>query len=153
MTDTVTIQSPGMGLDLREFQRFARALRKAQPELALGLRVKLRAAGEIVAGITRSNFAAASTSVPPSVKVRVSSATIAVVAGGPGVPMAGLLEMGNKGGRGADTFRHPVFGNRAAWVDQPMHPSLGPAVEQGSEAVYEAAIDALDEAVKIAVSE
>ena len=45
----------------------------------------------------------------------------------PGVPIAKLYEVGNKGRGGGSTFRHPVFGNRENWVDQPRYPFLAAA--------------------------
>jgi hypothetical protein len=47
-----------------------------------------------------------------------------------GNAIAGLFELGNKGkGKSrvatkSGKFRHPVFGDRSVWVDQPMHPYL-----------------------------
>jgi hypothetical protein len=150
---TVNLTTGGVGVDTTEFAAFARALRKAEPKLAAGVRVKLREAGDIVARDARDNVDGASAKVADSIRVRVSAATVSVVAGGSGVPMAGLLELGNAGDVGAGKFRHPVFGNTDVWVDQPMHPYLGPAMETGSEAAAQAAIDALDEAIAIVVGE
>lgn len=154
----VTINTGGIGLDLRDFSRFAKALRKAEPALAKGLAVRLRAAGEIVAAEARSNAAAISKSIPPSIKVRVSGATVSVVAGGNGVPLAGLLELGNAGRTSSTAtnesrFRHPVFGHSKVWVNQPMHPYLLPALRNKSEVAQQAAVDALDEAIAIIVTD
>ena len=59
---------------------------------------------------------------------------MSVRAGSADVAIAGLFELGNKGGSrsAASTrrgvFRHPVFGHRDIdWPDQPMHPFLRPA--------------------------
>jgi len=151
---SVTISTEGVGLDTRDFARFAKALRKASPELATALRVELRAAGNIVAETAEINAADASKTIPPSIKVRVSAATVSVVAGGKTVPLAGLMELGNKGNRtAAATFRHPVYGH---WTNaakpQRTHPYLAPAVQESGEAAQAAVVEALDRAIAVAVS-
>lgn len=149
-----TISTGGIGLDLRDFARFAKALRKAAPELAAQLKIRLRAAGEVVAETARSNAEAASRTIPSSIKVRVSGATISVVAGGAGIPLAGLMEMGNAGGSdGAALFRHPLWGH---WVSgkgiQATHPYLLPAIQSDADAAEIAAVEALDWAIGIATA-
>ncbi len=139
----------GMGVDVRDFAAFARALRKGSPEVALQLRVDLRAVGEIVASEARVRAAEWSKTIPPSIRVRTSGATVSVIAGGSGVPLAGLFELGNQGqrGLGGTDFRHPVWGNRNVWVSQPMHPFLAPSLEAKIDAVEVAAVEALDSAI------
>lgn len=150
----VTLQTGGIGLDTRDFARFAKALRRAQPALAKSLMLKLRAAGQIVADEAKVLSADASVTIPPSIKVRVSGATVSVVAGGNGIPLAGLMELGNKGAATAQaSFRHPVFGNMDVWVQQSTHPYLLPALDKAGFAAEKAATDALDEAIAIAVSD
>jgi hypothetical protein len=143
----------GVGLDTRDFARFAKALRRASPEIRRALVLRLRTAGEIVAEEARAYIEGSSRSIPPTIKVRVSAATVAVVAGGKDNAIAGLLELGNKGNRGAPgaTFRHPVFGG-PAWVQQSTHPFLAPAVREKIVDVERAAIDALDAAIAMAVA-
>ena len=135
----------GIGLDTSDLRRLAKDLRAAKSPLLKGMRQGLRAAGEIVAADARVRAEEASKTIPPSIKVRVASTTVAVVAGGPGVPLAGLMEIGNKkSAKGATTFRHPVFGNRTRWVDQPMHPYLAPAGRAHEAEVERAVADVID---------
>jgi hypothetical protein len=47
------------------------------------------------------------------------------------------------------TFRHPVFGNKAVWVEQPMHPALGPAVEANADRIELLTLKALDRALEV----
>lgn len=141
----------GVGVITRDFSVFAKALKIAAPELRKQLTVNLRAVGEVVAAEARSRASQYSVTVPDSIKVRVSGATVSVVAGGSGVPMASLLELGNKGSREEAMFRHPVFGDRANWVQQPMHPYLGPALLAKIGEVEVAAVEALDAAIAEAV--
>lgn len=155
---TVTLNTGGIGLDTTDFAKFAKALRKNAPALSKGLVVKLRAAGMIVANEAKVLSADASVTIPPSIRVRVSGATVSVVAGGNGVPLAGLMEYGNKGrssstATGQGRFRHPVFGNMDVWVNQPMHPYLRPALVSGAPAAQSAIVDALDEVVALIKAE
>lgn len=143
MTSPATVHL-GVGVDTRDYRAFARALRTAAPDIAAQLKLRLAVVGSVVADEAEARASEASTSVPPSIKVRVSGATTIVQAGGAGIPTAGLLELGNKGKGGGDEFTHPVFGNRAVWVKQAMHPYLGPAVLAKADDVEEAALAALD---------
>lgn len=153
------INSGGFGVDTSDFRVVATALRRAGGETPKRLRTGLRTAGEIVATEARAIVGAYSESVPPTIKVRVTSTTVSVVAGGNGVPMGGLLEEGNAAGsHTGPTFKHPVFAPKDShgdqsvkWVDQPMHPYLLPAAAR-KEPEFEVAITAcLDEAVKTIV--
>jgi hypothetical protein len=147
---TVTLKSSGLSMDTTAFKDFAKALRRAQPVLARGLRARLREAGELVAAEARSNLSGVSTSIPPTIKVRTSGAGVAVVAGGNGKPLAGLFELGNQGRSGGTTFRHRVFGSDT-WVEQPMHPFLYKALESKAEEAEALVVEALDAAIAEAV--
>jgi hypothetical protein len=148
VTSTIT---GGGGVDTRDFRKFAKALMVAAPMVYATLRINMRGVGDIVANEARGIAAGASTTVPDSIKVRVSGATVSVVAGGAGVPMGGLLEEGNVGGS-KGTFRHPVFGNATVWASQPMHPFLAPALANKMDAAEIAAVEALDLAIEEAVT-
>lgn len=148
---TVTLSGLG-GVDTRDFKAFAKALAVAAPMIRKELILNLRAVGAIVAEEAKVTVSPFSRTIPDSIKVRVSGATVSVVAGGAGVPLGALFETGNVGKRGGDTFNHPVFGNRATWVAQPMHPYLGPALISKIDAVEVAAVEALDRAIGLAVT-
>jgi hypothetical protein len=150
---TTTLKSGGISVDTTDFRAFAKALRKAAPVLSAEMRTELRAAGEIVAAEARQRASDVSKSVPPTIKVRVSGATVSVVAGGNGKPLAGLLELGNAGSGGGGKFRHPVFGNKKVWVSQDMHPFLFPALEARADEAQRGILNAVDKAVGIIVSE
>jgi hypothetical protein len=145
---TTTLSSGGLSVDTRDFQKFAKALRKAQPLLATKMRVKLREAGQLVADKAKENVAPFSTSIPPRIKVRTSGVTVSVIATG---DLAGLFELGNKGGSASGEFRHPLFGNMNVWYAQPMHPFLGKALEEKSEEAVELILEALTEAMEFVV--
>ena len=139
---TQTVKGLG-GVDTRDFAKFAKALRKAAPELNVRLRTKLKGAAEFVAEDARKRAAPNSTKIPPSVKTRVTGVTTTVVAGGKKAPNAVPFEHYGKQGR----FRHPVFGNRDVWVTQQAHPFFRDAVRAGLPAAKVAAVEALDEAI------
>lgn len=148
MANTVIVKSGGIGIDTTDFRVVAKALRLAGGQTAKNLRRGLRAAGEIVATEARAISSANSKKIPPTIKVRVTSTTVSVVAGGNGVPEAGLFEMGNAGRSASGTFRHPVFGDKEVWVDQPMHPFLKPAAANKENELETAVVAVLDDAVK-----
>ena len=138
-------------VDTADFSRFADALKRAAPEIRTRLRPRLQEAGELVAEEARSRAGEVSATVPSSIKVRVTgAASVAIVAGGSGVPMAGLLELGNAGRNGGATFRHPVYGNRHAWANQKMHPYLVPALDARAHEAVDAIAKVLDDAVEVA---
>ena len=132
--------------DTQQVSRLARALARAAPEAWAACRVSLRAAGMIVADDARGR-ASFSTRIPGSIRVRTGRGNVRVVAGGPTAPDAAPLE--NKGQSG--NFRHPVWGNREVWVDQPARPFLAPALDAHREEVAQLMEDAVLRAVEMAI--
>ncbi|MGH7721506.1 MAG: hypothetical protein ACRENL_01555 [Candidatus Dormibacteria bacterium] len=138
-------------LDIHDFAAFAVALRRAEPLIGHELTARLRAVGHLVADEAKAISGQFSVQIPPTISVHVQKSVVSVEAGGGGLAIAGLLEVGNQGSRGADSFRHPVFGDKAVIVEQPTHPYLAPALAAKSDAVEAAAQAALDVAVAAAV--
>ncbi len=126
-------------IDTSELKRFAVQLRKSAPELSKEFNAGLRAGGELVAQQAKSN-ASFSSRIPGSIKVRRAGVKVTVSAGGASAPEAAPLEHGGQPG----TFRHPVFGNREVWVNQPARPFLMPAVEAEAENVAVLVLNACD---------
>lgn len=153
MADQVNLNL-GIGGDFTDFARFTRALRKAKPEVAKLLRMRLRTAGKLVADDAKVRASEHSQSIPPSIKIRTSGMMVAVIAGGEGVPLAGLYELGNKPNRRNDptSFRHPLFGNKNIWYSQQAYPFLAAAVRDHIEQVEFEASLALAEAIQKVVS-
>lgn len=149
MANTVT-ERTGLAIDTRDFANLSRALRKASPELAAEFRGELRAIGQIVADEAKRIAEESSESIPPTIRVSVRLATVSVLAGDGENAIAGLFELGNKGGGKSQaaskrgTFRHPVFGNRDVWVNQDMHPYEKPAQERTMAQVDAALLQVLD---------
>lgn len=150
------------GVDTRELRKLVRDMRRFKPDKEM--HKALRVAGLMIAEDAKEIAGEVSTSVPPTVKVRVSKTKISVVAGNQDVPLAGLLELGNKGknrkqqtASSSGEFRHPVFGDRdeAEWVAQPMHPYLLKAAaknERNIEHLEGAAVAAAFRAVDLDVT-
>ena len=154
---TVTVRTGGSGIDTRDFRNVVKVLRKASPQSARELRKNLRSAGVIVAAKAKEIAGEHSEKIPPTIKVRVSSTTVAVVAGGKDAPTAGLFELGNTGGSKSAAasrrgeFRHPVFGHREVWVKQEMHPFLAPAAESTAPEFTAKVEETLDGLAKLIV--
>ena len=134
MAETITVLSPGKaGVDTKQLRQLTRDFKDWKPDKQL--KRYLRGAGDLIADDARKNIEPFSKKIPPTIKVRLSKTRVSVVAGGAGVPTGGLFELGTKG-RGksqaaarSGVFRHPVFGDRGVWVNQPMHPYLLRAAE------------------------
>lgn len=151
---TTTLKSGGISLDTTDFRQFAKALRRAEPQLNKRLRKQLRAAGDLVAAEARSRVSPYSKSIPPTIAVRATGTTVSVIAG-KGVPLAGLFELGSK--RSAfGVFRAPNYppagtSGSDAYVrgghTQPMHPFLGPALAAKANEAETLIINALDETI------
>jgi hypothetical protein len=127
--------SGGVHADTRQLKEFIKSLRDTYPVAATGLKEKLRAGGEIVASEARKIAGEHSTSIPPTIRTSVYGAVVSVKGGNKSTPLAALYELGNKGKRSADSFRHPVFGRENDWVDQARYPFLVPALEKSGPAM------------------
>lgn len=130
-------------VDVSDFKRFARALRKAAPETATKMRKGLRTSAGVIAEGAKAN-ASFSERIPASVKVRTSGVTVAVIAGGEKAPNAAPIE-----NRGKGKVRHPVFGNPDVWTDKNSHDSwFTPAVRDGAIVFRTSMVDVLSDAVE-----
>lgn len=150
---TRTISTGGVGIDVTEFKNVSKALRKASTRMPLSLRKKLKDAGEIVAEEARHRSSEHSTTIPGSIKVTTAGATIAIKAGGPGVPMAGLYEIGNTRGSNNGYFRAPLFGDKEHWYDHKMYPFLVASAAAKADDLTAAILTVFDEALSTIVYE
>jgi hypothetical protein len=144
------------------FSPVIRAIKKWEPEVRKQLRKELRGSGEMIAGGARLLAGAHSKTIPATIKTRTRiqsrKVEVEIRAGSADVPIAGLYELGNKGGSksqasaGRGQFRHPVFGDRGKWVNQDRYPYLAPIVKLRTAAVTQrvsAAVNQANEAVKL----
>jgi hypothetical protein len=139
MTETFTAGSRGKsGIDLKELKKLTADLHKWNPDKAL--KKEMRKAAAPIVDEARVLIAGRSKSVPGTIRARTTRNGITLLAGGPGVPVAILQEIGNIKGRGKNRaatrrglFRHPVYakGPRSSWhwVDQKRESFLLPAAE------------------------
>lgn len=135
--------------DAGQIAEFRRALRQLDAELAKDLTKELRRV--IVAEVVPTAKANASWSsrIPGNIRPMVQARRLGVRVASKRTPHARPFEGISKGARGArGTFRHPLFGNRNHWFEQPTRPFLAPAMEANQEKAVEGALKAFDDASK-----
>jgi hypothetical protein len=112
-------------IDVSELKNLGKALHRAAPLVEREFNKGMKSYGDLVAADakTKANF---SSRIPGTIKARRRGRSVSVVAGGSNAPHAPAFEHGGQGG----SFRHPVYGNFDAWVEQPAHPYLHPAAEE-----------------------
>lgn len=132
-----------MSVDFVGIRALVGSLGDMPAEVRANLRKELRVVGQSALSKARSN-ASWSSRIPPAISVRVSTrgdkAGVYLRVDAARAPHARPYE--GIGSRGA-TFRHPVFGDRDAWVTQATRPYLVPAVQ----AVRDEALRAAEQAV------
>lgn len=104
------------------YRDIERKLTRFDSELKKQTRAKLRELSVEVANLARAR-ASWSAKIPPLIKPTATQAGAGVRIAGRPTPIGVLNE------RKAGEWRHPVFGNRDAWVVQKAHPSLRPTME------------------------
>lgn len=123
------------------FTAFYKAVKASDKQLAASLRKQLQTVGNTVRDRAKGN-ASWSARIPSSIKTSVTQKGVSVKAGGAKAPHAAAFEHGGKPGM----FRHPVFGNREMWVNQPARPYLAPAMNADEAAA--GVLNAIDEWVR-----
>lgn len=125
-------------IDARDLSAFAREIRTASRRTGRELHDALKDSAKIVADAAREM--AGSDKIAATIREGARGGSVYVKAGGPELPIAALREVGNSStervllqSKRSGTFKHPVFAGKNlprsewTWVDQPMHPYLGPA--------------------------
>lgn len=123
-------------LDVRisapDLSKLAKDLKAADKELLKELRKGMRAAAQPALSRAKSN-ASFSRRIPGAITISVTfparGARVRVRVNSAKAPHGRAIENGGKPG----TFRHPVFGNRDRWVDQPARPFFWPAMDGAKE--------------------
>lgn len=129
--------------DVRELRALSTALGRFDAELQKEFLLGLKRAGDVVATQAKINVSSASTRIPGTVKVKRTGLVVKVSAGGARAPHAAPFE--HKGLPGS--FRHPLFGNREHWYDQPAAPFLSPALTTRMADVTQAILATVDTAL------
>lgn len=140
-----------MPMTVTGIREVAFALGEIPAEIKKVLKPAVLDAGEIVAAQMRQNasfspWIAANVNVSASFGVRTAGARITVPERG--FPHAGEVRTFEGNGVSPTPFRHPVYGNRNAWVSAMTHPFAGPAVEEKHDeatAVIAAAVETVIE--------
>lgn len=121
MTDDVMLEFGGQGLDdlTRDLKEASYTVRAEIDKTVAVIAEEIRA--EAILLVSKH-----SKTIPPTIKVEMVPGAAVIKAGNETTPLAVLYELGNKGkgGRAKSTFRHPLFGDRDKWFDQPRHPFL-----------------------------
>lgn len=123
-------------LDAAQRRVLVRDLKKAAGPVAQAVRDEAEAMGlHRAAGAVSVQFRA--TQRKASVLIAVSAAK---------APYARPISGGSQGRRTVN--RHPVFGNRQVWVDQPVRPFMARALEKSTPGVGQALVDAMQRAAR-----
>jgi hypothetical protein len=99
-------------------------LRAMSTEVRREVRPALVEAAQPIVAQAKAN-ASWSTRIPGAIRARVVKRGVDIVVSRKKAPHARPLE----GITGANSFRHPVMGNRDVWVSQPTRPFLDPAMK------------------------
>lgn len=135
----------------KQLGAFSQDLKRLQDgkDLRKALRRNLRRTAEPIKRRVQAN-ASWSRRIPGAVKITTSLTArhpaVGIKVDSKKAPHARPLERGSKGRRTVN--RHPVFGNREVWVDQPTRPFFFGATNGAMPDVERAAIDAVNEAAK-----
>lgn len=129
-------------IDPVQWNKFLRDLRQLAPEVRKELVKRMKSFLDPLANTAKQN-ASWSTRIPGAIAKTVSGRKIGLRVRSAKAPHARPYE-----GMSGATFRHPVFGNRSAWVPQQARPFLKPAVDANRDEFMEAAGKAVDEAAR-----
>jgi hypothetical protein len=117
-------RSRGWGVDTSEVEWLVKEFRSVPKELQPAIRREVRAAGKGFLDAVKAD-ASWSSRIPAAVKIKTSFAQrgsgVRVFVDSKAAPHARPYEGLAPGGNRA-SFRHPVYGNREAWVTQATRP-------------------------------
>ncbi len=136
----VSIQGAG------EVRNLAEAIGRVPIKARLTMRPALQRAGQEIKADAQAR-ASWSSRIPGSLTLRVQlrGARLGIVLAASSArapharPFEGLLN---------PQFRHPVFGNREAWVTQGARPFMWPAAQAGRDRVTDAVVGAVEAALR-----
>jgi hypothetical protein len=135
----------------RSLSDLARDMRRAATVVRKETDKTVVAVGAKVAAVAKEEAGRHSKSIPPTIRLAAIPGAAVIRAGNQDTPMAELYEIGNKGGkRTSETFRHPVFGQKDVWVEQPRFRFLAPALAVDRRAITKQMEQAWDKALEAA---
>lgn len=122
-----------MPLTVTGVAELVRAFGEVPAEVKAVLKPAVLEAGNLIGDQVKSN-AGFSSWIPGAVKVSASFGSVTagakITVAERGFPHAGEVRVFEGNGVNPTPFRHPVYGNRNAWVSAVTHPFAHPAVEQ-----------------------
>lgn len=123
--------------------QFLRALKLYAPLVHKQFRSKARDIAKAIAAEAKSN-ASWSGRIPGAISPSVTTKFVGVRVSKKKAPHGGLYERGSTGR--PKVVRHPLFGNKNVWFEEPVRPFLAPAVEANRDDTLAAMLQAVEEA-------
>lgn len=120
----------------KDVQKLMRDLRKLAPEVAKETRKAFKSAATPILNDARRRQPKRTGELRRKTKTRFSRGRVEIRSS---APHARISEFGG---------RHPAWGNREVWVDQPAAPAIFPAVDAGRANFIQAAAKAVDQGAK-----
>lgn len=124
---------------------FLRALKRYAPEVRKDWNKRARGIAKVIAASAKAN-ASWSSRIPGAIVPTATTRFVGVRVLKAKAPHGPLFERGEAGSRNAMSFRHPLFGNRAFWFQEPTRPFVQPAVEKHRGSSLKAMLEAVEEA-------
>ena len=143
MADYVSFKFDGDSLE-----GLSRHMRESADLVKLETDKMVAEVGAIVTADAKLQAAGHSQSIPSTIRLEVIPGAAIIHAGNADVPLAVLYEKGNKGQRKGKTFKHPVFGDRNNWVEQPRFRFLAPALRRARPLINKKMRVALDRSLE-----
>lgn len=135
----------GVRVEIAGLSDFRRRLRGFAPEVDKMLQRRFKTILSEIIDDARGK-ASWSTRIPRTIRSSVTRRGFAIRAGGGTAPHARSYELGSKGS--TSMLRHPVFGNRDVWVEQPVRPFLFPSVDAHRGDALDGAAAAVQDAIR-----
>jgi len=124
----------GVSLEIQGLGQFLKELKQLDPALAKSWRTRVRKVVDDVAKDARRRAPKKRGTLQKGIRPSVTQKGASLLSK---APHARIFEFGG---------RHPVYGNRNNWVNQPAKPHIFPAVNAGRPNVEKEALAAFDDA-------
>lgn len=134
--------APLIEVDRADLARFQRDMKRLAPQVIKEFRKDMRTVMKPVADEAKRN-AGWSSRIPGAIGLKVTAKKVGIRVSAARAPHGAPYEGKNVSG---GSFRHPVFGNRNAWVSQTTRPFIQPAVDANADKITEGLADAVTKA-------
>lgn len=129
--------------DAQEWREFQRDLKEMVPEVRKAFNKNMKGLLRRIIIPSAKRNASWSRRIPGAIKPQVTARRVGLQVSRRSAPHGRPFE-----GISGPVFRHPVFGNRDVWVQQPARPFLLPAVNANRERFMQEAGAAIDDAAE-----